>query len=153
MSNTMTRDADALELKLEREYAHPVDVVFRAWTDSEALRHWMGPGEITAPEAEIDAREGGGFTIPMVHVDGQVMTARGKILELVPDRKLRFTWVWDQEDGSPGQVMEITLDFFPSQTGTRLTFHQTDFIDAKACDQHEFGWTGSLDKLEGYLGS
>ena len=110
MSDVDTKTAVG-ELKMEREFSHSPSEVFQAWTQEDALRKWMGPGEITAPDSKMDTSVGGVLTIPMVHADGSVMTARGKILELVPERKLRFTWAWDQEDGSAGQIMEITLDF------------------------------------------
>ena len=144
----VAQQLDASELRMEREFAHPPKAVFRAWTDTQALRQWMGPGEITAPGSEMDAREGGALIIPMTHPDGAVHTARGEIRELIPDRKLRFSWAWDQEDGSVGQQMEITLEFIPTDKGTRLTLHQTNFVDEEARDKHRFGWNGCLEKLE-----
>lgn len=152
MTDPVANTGERLELTIERELKHPPEAVFAAWTSSEALRQWMGPGEITAPESEIDAREGGSLTIPMVHPDGTVFTARGEIVQLVQNRKLQFTWAWDQEDGSSGQIMEITLVFIPVESGTRLVLHQINFIDATAREQHQQGWSGTLFKLEAYLG-
>ena len=143
--------SEALELTMEREFSHPPEAVFKAWTDQQALRQWMGPGEVKCPGAEMDARVGGELTIPMVHSDGNITTARGEMREYVQDRKLRFTWAWDHEDGSAGQLMEITLEFFPTESGTRLTLHQVNFIDTDARDKHEHGWNGCCDKLEAYL--
>ncbi|GAB4233629.1 MAG: SRPBCC domain-containing protein [Methyloligellaceae bacterium] len=139
------------ELTLQREFSHPVEAVFAAWTRSDALRRWMGPGEVCAPESEIDPRPGGRIIIPMVNPDGRVHTARGEILEIVPNRKLRFSWAWDQEDGSPGQRMEITLEFEPAGDGSRLTFRQVNFIDAEAREKHQEGWAACLDKLARHL--
>lgn len=152
MTDAAADTGERLELTIERELKHPPEAVFAAWTNSEALRKWMGPGEITAPESEIDAREGGSLTVPMVSPDGTVFTARGEIVELVKNRRLRFTWAWDQEDGTSGQLMEITLDFIPVEAGTRLVLRQTNFIDATAREQHQEGWSGTLVKLEDYLG-
>ena len=153
MSDTVVMEAAgaAPTLTLERHFKAPPEAVFRAWTQSEALRHWMGPTGFSAPEAEIDAREGGAYVLPMVSPDGKVYTARGVIRELAANRKLRFSWAWDQEDGSSGQPMEITLDFHPTETGTRLVLHQTNLIDDEARDKHAEGWTGSFDCLEAYL--
>ena len=47
--------------------------------------------------------------------------------------------------------MEITLDFHPAGSGTRLVLHQTNLIDDEARDKHAEGWTGSFDCLEAYL--
>lgn len=144
-------NAEAIELTMEREFTHPPEAVFRAWTEQEALRKWMGPGEITAPNSEIDAREGGLLKIPMTHPNGTIFTACGEILELTPNSKLRFTWAWLQEDGSPGQVMDITLDFHATDNGTRLVLHQTNFIDEEARSHHTDGWNGCFEKLAIYL--
>ncbi len=150
MSDAATKSA-APVLTMEREFTHPPEIVFRAWTEQDALRKWMGPGEVTAPDSQMDARVGGKLIIPMITPDDKNPIARGEILELVPDRKLRFTWAWDQDDGSAGQLMEITLEFISTDKGTRLTLHQTDFIDEEARDHHTHGWTGCLEKLASYL--
>lgn len=138
-------------LTIERSFAQPPARVFAAWTDSAALRQWMGPGEVRAPDAEIDARVGGVYRIPMLLPDGGTATVRGTISELVPDRRLRFSWAWDQEDGSPGQVMDVIVEFHAEQGGTRMVLNQTRFIDAEARDKHEHGWSGSFDKLAQHL--
>ncbi len=151
MTRAAAAKTDAPVLTLEREFAHPPDAVFRAWTDADALARWMGPGEVTCAGAEMDAREGGAYAFPMLTSDGTSHTVRGTILELVPNRRLRFTWAWDQETGGSGQLMEVTVDVEPTETGTRLVLHQTNFIDAEARDKHAHGWSGSLDKLERHL--
>ena len=151
MSDAMTLDTNALELTLEREFAHPVEAVFKAWTDSEALSQWMGPGEVKCPDAQMDAREGGIYVFPMITPDGKNPVVRGTILELVPNRKLRFTWAWDHEDGSAGQRMEVNLDFHETDTGTRLVLHHTNFIDTDTRDHHEQGWSGCCENLETFL--
>ena len=118
----------------------------------EALRQWMGPGKICAPHSTMDARVGGAYVFPMQRPDGTVTTVRGAIKELIPNRKLRFTWVWDKEDGTPGdEVTEITLEFRPIATGTRLTLRHTGFTDRDSRDKHAHGWSGCADSLELYL--
>jgi len=75
----------APEVTLEREIPYPPEQVFKAWTDQPALRQWMGPGKICAPNATMDARVGGAYVFPMQHPDGTVTTVRGVIKELVPN--------------------------------------------------------------------
>lgn len=152
MSSAAENEQGGLELTVEREFAHPPEAVFAAWTDQHALRQWMGPGKVTAPDSTIEPCEGGRLTIPMVHPDGTVITARGTISEFLPNRRLRFTWAWDQEDGRPGHRMEITLEFHPTAKGTRMVLRQTNLIDAEAREKHREGWSGCSDKLAAYLG-
>ena len=144
-------DTQAPELVLERVFAHPVEAVFEAWTDQNAMRQWIGPTGFQAPGAEFDPRVGGEYVVPMISPEGNTHTARGVVQELVPNKRLRFSWAWDQEDGSSGQQMEIELDFEPTETGTRLVLRQTNFIDETARDLHGQGWGGSFDCLEAYL--
>ena len=146
-------ESDALELILEREFAHPVEAVFKAWTDQEALRHWMGPSGFTAPDTEFDARLGGAYAVPMVSPDGNTHTARGVIKELAPNKRLVMTWAWDQDDGGPGQQMVVAVDFLATVTGTKLVLRQTNFIDENTRDMHGQGWGSSFDCLEAYLGA
>ncbi len=142
---------DAPELILERDLNYPVEMVFKAWTDAAALSKWIGPVGFSAPDTEFDARLGGAYVIPMISPDGSVHTARGTVLELVPNERLRISWAWDQEDGSSGHQMELALSFHATADGTRLVLHHTKFIDKAARDQHNQGWTGSIDKLQTYL--
>jgi uncharacterized protein YndB with AHSA1/START domain len=76
---------------------------------------------------------------------------RGVIKEIVPNRKLRFTWSWDDQDGKPGDVSEVTLEFHPTGTGTRLVLRHAGLIDPKVREQHARGWSGCVDSLEMYL--
>lgn len=151
MSNAAAQDTEILELIIEREFAHPPEAVFAAWTNEAALRRWMGPGEVKTPQAKMEPREGGTYVFPMITPDGNTPTVRGTILEIVPNRKLRFTWAWDQEDGRPGQLMEVSLDFREIASGTLLVLHHTNFIDADARDKHEHGWIGCFISLEDHL--
>src|SRR5512135_1601803 len=90
-----------------REVPYPPEQVFKAWTDQDALRIWMGPGKVSAPDATMDARVGGAYVFPMRRPDGNVTVVRGVIKEMVPNRKLRFSWAWDGEDGKPGEASEV----------------------------------------------
>jgi uncharacterized protein YndB with AHSA1/START domain len=141
----------APELTLERNLHYPPEEVFKAWTDQAALRQWMGPGKICAPNAKMDARVGGAYVFPMQRPDGTVSTVRGVIRELIPNRKLRFTWGWDEDDGSKGHDTEVTLEFHPTSTGTRLVLRHTNFMSDESRDKHEHGWNGCTDSLEAYL--
>ncbi len=139
-------------LILERDFPYPPEAVFEAWTQTEALRQWMGPAGYRAPEAEIDARVGGAYVIPMISPEGKVATVRGLIRELVPNERLRLSWAWDQEDGSTGQLMDVTIEFQATPEGTRLVVQHSNFIDDEARDLHRQGWIGCLDSLAAHLG-
>lgn len=151
MNDMLQKSKLAPELIIEREIAYPPEQVFKAWTDQEALRMWMGPGKICAPNATMDARVDGAYVFPMHRPDGVTTTARGVIKEIVPNRKLRLTWSWDDKDGKPGDVSEVTLEFHSTATGTRLVLRHAGLTDPQIRERHAHGWNGCNDSLEMYL--
>lgn len=47
----------AREVRIERTYAAPIEVVFDAWTSPEVMRRWLHPAsDWGTPEAEVDLR-------------------------------------------------------------------------------------------------
>ncbi|NMK48852.1 SRPBCC domain-containing protein [Achromobacter sp. Bel] len=140
-----------IELRLTRRFAAPVDRVWRAWTDPEALMRWFGPaGTRQVLVADTDVRVGGTYQVGFVTEDGQSHYASGEYREVRPLRRLVFTWAWRD---TPEEGSLITLEFAPSQGGTELAFLQTPFVDQATRDSHENGWAGAMDRLADHLAS
>lgn len=131
-------------------HAYPVapEKVWRAWTDPEALKHWFGPDAGQVALAETDVRLGGRFHVVFSTLDGERHDVSGVYREVQPSRKLVFTWAWKS---TPERESLVTLLFRPLGSGTELTMLHEQFFDVAARDRHEYGWTGSLAKLERYL--
>ncbi len=154
----MITQAEALNenditLVLEREFNASRERVFDAWTDPQMLRQWVGPHGIHAPEAMADARVDGQFRIPMIKQDTgeNLTTAVGQYIEVNRPERLSFTWSWLQDDGTPGQLMVVTLDFVDINGRTALTLTHTNFIDEDVRAKHTSGWGGCFDCLEAFL--
>ena len=147
----VTMVPDSPTLTIEREFDAPIERVFLAWTTSEGLRAWMGPEGCTAPDATCDAREGGQYCVPILGSDGSINTVRGTYHTVDAPNLLVFTWQWDQSDGSEGREMLVTVKFEAVNGGTRMHFHQVNFIDDEARDKHNFGWSSSFDCLDKHL--
>lgn len=140
-----------IELRLTRRFAAPVDRVWRAWTDPQALMRWFGPaGTRQVLVADTDVRVGGAYQVGFVTEDGQSHYASGEYREVQPLRRLVFTWAWRD---TPEEGSLITLEFAPSQGGTELAFLQTPFVDQATRDSHENGWAGAMDRLADHLAS
>jgi uncharacterized protein YndB with AHSA1/START domain len=135
-------------LSLARKFNSPPEKVWRAWTDPEALKHWFGPDAGKVSLAETDVRVGGRFHVVFSTLDGDQHDVSGVYREVQPYRKLVFTWAWKS---TPERVSLVTLTFRPSGGGTEFSMLHEQFFDVAARDRHEFGWTGSLAKLERYL--
>ncbi|MFC0258884.1 glutathione S-transferase [Achromobacter marplatensis] len=149
---TRTRSDNApLELRLTRRFAAPVDRVWHAWTDPQALMRWFGPaGTREVLVADTDVRVGGAYLVGFVTEDGQSHYASGEYHEVQPQRRLVFTWAWRD---TPEETSLITLEFSPAQGGTELAFLQTPFVDQATRDGHEHGWAGAMDRLADHLAS
>jgi uncharacterized protein YndB with AHSA1/START domain len=137
-------------LKLERHYPVAPEKVWRAWTDPQALKAWFGPGGPTKVSvAELDLRVGGRFRLVFGGPEGREHEAQGEYREVVPDRKLVFTWFWP--NSTPDRVSQITILFQPAGGGTDMKFLHEQFFDEAARDGHQRGWSDAFVKLESFL--
>ena len=84
-----------------------------------------------------------------VGILGKAHECAGEYKEVVPNRKLSFTWSWP--NSTPERVSVVTIIFKAVDGGTQLLFRHEQLFDEKVRDDHKRGWTGTLDKLAGYL--
>jgi uncharacterized protein YndB with AHSA1/START domain len=117
--------------------------VFEAWTRPEIVKQWMGPGPVTVTRVTADAKVGGSYRIEMDNAGTKYVTF-GEYLEVVPNRKLVFTWGWE---GPNRYETRVTVLLEDRDGGTELTLLHERFANAEDMGHHEHGWTGSLEKL------
>jgi uncharacterized protein YndB with AHSA1/START domain len=106
------------------------------------------PGEPVSV-AELDVRVGGRFRIVFGGPEGKDNECAGTYKEVVPNRKLVFTWSWPNT--TPDRISVVTIELVRSGSGTDLLFRHEQLFDEAARDGHKRGWTGSLDKLGEFL--
>jgi len=94
-------------------------------------------------------RVGGRFRIVFGGPDGKAHECAGIYREVVPNRKLVFTWTWP--NSTPERESLVTVTLRSAGKGTELVFLHEQFVDEKVRDDHERGWSGSFDKLEHFL--
>jgi uncharacterized protein YndB with AHSA1/START domain len=136
-------------LTLSRSYPVAPEKVWRAWTDPQAVRQWWGPGNEPVSLAELDVRVGGRFRIVFGGPDGKAHECAGVYREVVPNRKLVFTWTWP--NSTPERESLVTLTLRAVAGGTELLFLHEQFFDEAVRDGHKRGWTGALEKLGQFL--
>jgi uncharacterized protein YndB with AHSA1/START domain len=142
--------AEKPSLALERRYAVRPEKVWQAWTDPEALKRWWGPGERASVSlAQLDVRAGGRFRIVFGGAEGRDHECAGVYREVVPNRKLVFTWTWP--NSTPERESLVTIVLRASGKGTELEFKHEQFFDEKVRDGHQQGWSGAFAKLERFL--
>jgi uncharacterized protein YndB with AHSA1/START domain len=129
---------------LKRRIKAPPAKVYAAWTDPKKIMHWWGPDAGPTTHAETDVRVGGAFRVVFRTIDGKQHECSGVYREVVPDRKLVFTWTWI---GPPEPESLVTIDIKHDGDGALLTLTHEQIVDDTVHD-YARGWTGSLDKLE-----
>lgn len=136
---------DKTSLQIRRIYNAPVAAVYAAWTDPAQMKHWMGPSDGFTTEATTDLRVGGRYRIVMRAPDGEMHRVGGVFREVVPHRKLVYTWAWES---TPERESLVTVEFNASGTATELVLTHRRFADTEARDKHQAGWNGCLDRLD-----
>ena len=139
----------SLTLK-RRLHASPAKV-WAAWTSAEKIARWFGPADTVdgSVRAELDVQVGGRFRVSFRTARGKYHEVGGAYREVVPDRRLVFSWAWHS---TPERESQVTVTLQPDREGTLLTLTHEQLFDQAAADGHRKGWTGSLDRLEKYTG-
>jgi uncharacterized protein YndB with AHSA1/START domain len=145
MEATGTREKPSLSI--QRRYPVAPEKVWRAWTDPEALKRWFGPGGVQPVSvADVDVRVGGRFRIVFGGPKGDEHEVTGVYKEVMPNRKLVFTWIWPRT--TPERESLVTIVFKAAGGGTELDFRHEQHHDEAVRDGHLRGWTETFLKLE-----
>ena len=128
-ANVKDKSANKPSLTLERHYPVAPEKVWRAWTDPQTLAKWWGPGgEQPVSVVEIDLRVGGRLRMVFGGAQGKDHECAGIYREVVPNRKLVFTWCWP--NSTPDRVSQVTILFTPSGSGTACSAGSTTYSAA-----------------------
>ncbi|MSQ53376.1 MAG: SRPBCC domain-containing protein [Betaproteobacteria bacterium] len=141
-SKTETRPS----LAITRQFNAAPAKIWRAITEPESLKQWMGPTEdFKTPVAEADLRVGGRYRVVMHAPGGEVHEVSGVYREVVPNRKLVYTWAWKS---TPELESLATIELRATSNGTEFSLKHEQFADEGARDHHNQGWNGCLARLE-----
>jgi uncharacterized protein YndB with AHSA1/START domain len=113
------------------------------------MMQWWGPDAGPTLSAEADVRPGGRFSVVFRLLNGEEHNPTGVYQEVVPEKKLVFTWEWP---GMPERESLVTFLLEPFEGGTELTLIHEHLPDEDARKSHEEGWRGLLHKLPIFLG-
>ncbi len=139
-------------LVIERVFDAPRELVFKCWTEPEHLARWIGPRGFSSTILACELRQGGNYRMRMHDPDGQDHWQQGVFREIVPPERIVRTYCWTDADGRPTRPETMLTVTFEDLGGrTRLTLHQAIFESVTARDDHQRGWSGSLDQLAEYL--
>ncbi len=146
-----TQKPKDISLCIVRVFDAPRELVYRMWTEKHLMDRWSCPDDFTISDSGAELRVGGTWHATMRSHDGTDMRLTGTYTEIVPNERLVFTHAWLDEDGTPGPVTTVTVDFADNNGKTRMEFLQTGFDSDESRDGHEGGWSECLGKFEPLL--
>jgi uncharacterized protein YndB with AHSA1/START domain len=137
------------QILIEREFAAPAHLVWRAVTEPDLVRQWWhgGHGEMTI--CEIDLRVGGEWRYALVTPSGDEVLFYGEFLEIVPNEKVVRTETYAPfPDNAATDTMTLT-----ERDGVTLMRTLVQHSTAEARDMHinsgmEGGMQAAFDRLE-----
>jgi uncharacterized protein YndB with AHSA1/START domain len=132
-------------LALKRRLKAPPEKIYEAWTVPEKMIRWWGASDAASRTAKADVRVGGRFHVGFRGNDGGQHDVSGIYKEIVPGRRLVFSWAWRT---TPERESQVTVDLKPDGDSTILTLTHEQFFDEEARDNHGVGWGYALDNLE-----
>jgi uncharacterized protein YndB with AHSA1/START domain len=101
--------ADRPTITMEREFDASPDVLFRAFTEAEALKAWYGPNGFTITVHARDFRVGGLFRFTMHGPDGTDYPNRIAYREILPGERLTYRHDSDIDNDPKGFEVAITF--------------------------------------------
>ena len=147
-----TKTADKTSLEIKRFINAPRERVYAAWTDPVQLKEWWGPKQMRTKSLEFDPHLGGKYRWTLVNEEGEEMTVFGEYRELIPAKKIVFTWKWDDDEAwtKHGESV-VTVEFADRDGGTELRLTHQQLPSEESRERHNEGWNVVLDRLEAYL--
>ncbi len=128
----------------------PPSRVYKAFLDPAALCKWLAPAGFTCTVEKLDAKVGGEFRMYFTEFDSGAKNGfSGRYIELVPNKKLQYTDVFD-DPNLPGEIL-VNIDLREVMGGTELSVTQEgipDIIPKEMCD---LGWQDSLKQLAQFV--
>ncbi|BCG61592.1 SRPBCC domain-containing protein [Paenibacillus sp. URB8-2] len=167
MTNKMVTRVEGQKLVLERVFDAPRELVFKAFSEAEHLKHWWGPRGWTLPVCNIDFRPGGVWHYCMKCVDEKQgdfygMESWGKAVyqEISEPETIVYTDYFSDAEGNVTEGMpssHITMTFVEHEGKTKVIsrgrFESAEALKTVMDMGMEQGITETWDRLEEYLPS
>ncbi len=151
MSTTLTTTPGTPFVDIVREFDAPVSAVFRAHTDPDLVRQWLGPRGLEMEVHEFDAVTGGRWQY--THSDGEGRYGfRGVFHTVQTDALIVQTFEFD---GAPDAVTLGSARFVDLDGRTRLEIHEVypsvEARDMAVTSGMEYGVVEGYERLDELL--
>jgi uncharacterized protein YndB with AHSA1/START domain len=146
-----TKATQKTSLKIKRFINAPRTRVYAAWTDPAQLKEWWGPESVQTRNFVAETRVGGKYRWDLINQEDEEMSVFGEYLELVPGKKIVFTWKWDDDEVWEKRDSIVTVELSDRDGGTELRLTHEQLPSEESRDRHNEGWNSVLDRLEKFF--
>ena len=143
--------AEKTSLEIKRFINAPRERVYTAWTDPAELQRWFGPEDVRTIKIDADVRVGGKYRWDLQKQDGEEWSCLGEYRELVPGKKIVFTWKWDDDENWAEHNSVVTVELSDRDGGTEVRLVHEKLPSEESRDRHNEGWNSVLDRLEKFV--
>ena len=145
-------DPGTHQIVITRSFDAPRELVYKAFTDPDAVRRWWGMGPDETVVDQLEARAGGRWRFVQRSQDGSEHGFHGVYHEASAPERLVYTFEWE---GMPGHVLLETITFEEQDGKTHMTdssvFQSVADRDGMLQSGMETGAAESYRRLDEYL--
>jgi uncharacterized protein YndB with AHSA1/START domain len=145
-------DPGTHQIVITRSFDAPRELVFKAFTDPDAIRRWWGLRDTETIIDRLEARPGGSWRFVERDKDGNEDGFHGVFHDVTAPE--RIVWTFEFE-GMPGHVLLETFTFEEQDGKTHMTdssvFQSVGDRDGMLRSGMESGAGESFDRLDEYL--
>jgi uncharacterized protein YndB with AHSA1/START domain len=134
------------QVRITRHLAAPRAIVWRAFTDPNALTSWFWPARL-APRVQAETQVGGRYRIASAVARTMASAISGEYLAVVEPDMLVFTWRWEGGD----TTSQVTVRLCPADDGTELIVEHDQLADEEDREAQSRSWRDCLDRLPDWL--
>lgn len=143
------------EIRIEREFDAPRQLVWNAYTQPELFSQWIGPRREQSTVMEMDVRVGGGYRFRMDTSDGQEIEFYGEYLEVFEPVSLASTFSFSLMSELPPSIDRLELEELDGGERTRLvaisTFESRELRDGMLESGMETGVVEGYEQMDELL--
>ena len=143
-----------------RLIAAPLERVYAAFVDPDALVAWLPPEGMSGRFERFDARPGGSYRMVLTYADATGAPGKatadsdiveGRFLDVVPGARVVQAVDFVSDDPAYAGTMTMTWEVTAVDAGTRVDIRADDVPDGISAEDHAAGLASSLANLAAYL--
>jgi len=150
-------------IRIERQYAGPVDDLWWLWTTREGFESWWGPEGFRVEVRKLDLRVGGELVYDMIAcAPEQIKWLRdnnmpashgtnGKYVEVVPLKRLGISHMIDFMPGVKPYENRMFVEFVPEGRNVRMVVDIDEHVTPEITRMATEGFASQLLKLPAVL--